>query len=65
MARTFRGGQDKRTAEKGRQDRNPLTPLDPTDLAKLLKDDLVALAEGRGIDSSGTKKDIIARLTSE
>lgn len=28
----------------------------------LLKDELVALAEGRGLDSSGTKADIIARL---
>jgi hypothetical protein len=36
----------------------------PPDFDELKKDELVALAEQRGIDSSGNKPDIIARLKS-
>lgn len=35
------------------------------DLSKLLKEDLVALAEQRGVDTSGTKEEIITRLEEE
>jgi hypothetical protein len=34
----------------------------PPDLSALLKGDLVALAEQRGLDTSGTKADLVARL---
>jgi hypothetical protein len=36
----------------------------PPDFDELKKDELIALAEERGIDSSGNKPDIIARLKS-
>lgn len=35
------------------------------DPSKLKKDELVALAEERGLDTSGTKDDLIARLESQ
>lgn len=35
------------------------------DLSKLKKDDLVALAEERGLDTTGTKDDLIARLETQ
>jgi len=35
------------------------------DLSSLSKSKLVELAESRGLDSSGTKKTLLARLTSE
>lgn len=37
-------------------------PESETPLDELRKDDLVALAEEAGVDTSGTKADIIARL---
>lgn len=37
-------------------------PTDPTDFSSLKKDELVAAAEKRDIDASGTKADIIERL---
>ena len=40
----------------------PETP--PADLASLKKAELVEFAEERGVDSSGTKADIIARFES-
>ena len=36
--------------------------VEPTDYTGMLKSDVVALAEARAIDSSGTKADIVARL---
>jgi len=33
------------------------------DLSSMLKDDLIALAEERGLDTSGTKADLIERLS--
>ncbi|HIB59400.1 MAG TPA: hypothetical protein EYO42_02435, partial [Candidatus Poseidoniales archaeon] len=36
--------------------------MDPADLMKLKKAELVALAESAGLDTSGTKKDIVERL---
>jgi hypothetical protein len=38
-------------------------PVVKPDLSTLTKAELVSLAEERGIDSSGTKADLIARLT--
>jgi hypothetical protein len=41
----------------------PVADTDPSlDFDKMLKADLVALAEERGIDASGTKADIVERL---
>lgn len=37
-------------------------PASPKDYAALLKAELVALCEARGLDSSGTKADLIKRL---
>lgn len=49
--------------------RRPVVPAQPApepaaDLSALLKADLVALATKRGVDASGTKADILARLES-
>jgi hypothetical protein len=41
----------------------PTADTEPSvDFDKMLKADLVAYAEDRGIDSSGTKADIVGRL---
>jgi hypothetical protein len=37
-------------------------PAPSTDYNTLLKADLVSLAEKRGLDTSGTKADLVARL---
>lgn len=42
-----------------------VTDTDDVDLDKLTKDQLIELADERGVDSSGTKADIIGRLTEE
>lgn len=42
----------------------PVEPDPAPALGDMLKADLVSLAESRGIDSSGTKADILARLES-
>lgn len=39
-----------------------VAPEPAQDYGSLLKADLVALAQERGLDSSGTKADIVARL---
>ena len=41
---------------------DPEIPAIPTDYASMLKADLIALGLSLGIDVSGTKADIIARL---
>lgn len=44
----------------------PVPAAEPvTDLSSLKKDELVIEAEKRGVDSSGTKADIIERLTDD
>lgn len=43
-----------------REVRRPKPAVDPTTLKKA---ELAALAEARGVDTSGTKADILARLT--
>jgi hypothetical protein len=42
----------------------PVIEPEPAKPAEMLKADVVALAESRGIDASGTKADILARLGS-
>ena len=49
---------DATTAEATKEDEAEAVP----DLTTLKKDDLVSLADKRGLDSSGTKADILARL---
>lgn len=39
-----------------------VTDTEDVDLGSLKKDDLVALAEEREVDSSGTKDELVARL---
>lgn len=41
----------------------PAPAEDEPALGSLKKDELIALADEQGVDSSGTKADIIARLT--
>lgn len=51
-------GEGEGDGDGGNQD----PPADLVDYNEMLKADLVALADERGIDSSGTKADIIERL---
>jgi hypothetical protein len=44
------------------EDGNPIPEAKPVDYSKLLKEDLIALADDRGLDSTGNKDDIIERL---
>lgn len=47
-------------AIRQREEAKGAPPLD-----RLLKDELVAMAEAKGLDTSGTKADIIERLEAE
>lgn len=53
----------RRVPRKAPVERTPTAPATP-DLESLLKADLVALAEQRGVDTSGTKADLVERLRS-
>lgn len=50
------------TDEQGRRRVRRVAPVAESDPASLKKDDLVALAEARGVDASGTKAEILERL---
>lgn len=55
-------GTDVVASEAGQVGPPDAQPVPPKALADMSKDELVAEAETRGVDSSGTKADLLARL---
>jgi hypothetical protein len=53
--------RDLRSVRPGPQ-RMPVVEEEATDYGSLLKEDVVKIADERGVDSSGTKAEIIERL---
>lgn len=57
-------GRDLTLVRRPLRDAPRVQPAVVVDPADMLKADVVALAEARGVDASGTKADILARLGS-